>query len=113
MSLPPQHVMFGVICYYYDYAEIGFGATETSYMVGTNARALVAGDWPATMASKSILLYATQDCYVRFLTPSAGGASSVQVRLYAGVWYTFPLAVSTIHVVRVSTDGTLRAVMMA
>ena len=64
---------------YNDYAEISFTATETSYTVGTNANKAEAGSWPSSVTAKSVLLYATQDCYVRF-----NGNKKIQHRILSG-----------------------------
>lgn len=113
-----ESVPLGLICDYYDYAEISFTATQIPYLVGTNANVAVAGTWPyvagvPTLAAKRLLVYATQDCYVRFLTPVMGGATAVQMRIYADTWYSIPLAVLALYVVRVAANGTLRVVMLA
>ena len=100
-----------------DFAEIPFTATEVAYLVGTNA---LASDpnlttlYPALarnpdtkkpgFTAHNVLLYATQDCYVRF-----NGPNRVQHRLLAGNFYQFNLKIHTIYVVRVTNDGVLYA----
>lgn len=96
--LPPERSTYE----YDDYASVAFTDTETSYTVGTNANSAVSGSWPTGLKAQSILLYATQDCYVRF-----DNALGVQHRLFAGNFYMFHRRCSTIYVVRVTADGTL------
>jgi len=110
---------------YYDYAEIAFGATETSYTVGTNANAALSGSWPSEggypVEAQSTLLYATQDCYVRLLPrwivvrqnlPTAApfkmsSGLPLQMRVPAGVYFETKVKWIVLYVQRVDTDGTL------
>jgi len=88
---------------YDDYAEISFTATQASYTVGTNARAAVPGAWPNDEPAKDVLLYADQDCYVRF-----NRGDAVQHLIPADTYMRFQRRCTVIYVVRVSVDGTLR-----
>ena len=86
---------------YDDYAAIAFTATTTQYDIGTNARA--ADSSRPLFEGKSILLFATQNCRVRF-----NGSSRVQHFINSGAYYTFDLRVRSIHVVRDLVNGTLQ-----
>jgi hypothetical protein len=87
---------------YDDYAEVAFTDVETSYTIGTNANSAKAGSWPDGVPAKSILLYADQDCYIRF-----NDSSAVQHRIIAGNFFHFSKRTTVIYVVRVATSGTL------
>ena len=86
---------------YGDYTAISFTTSETSYVIGTDARA--AQSTQLLFQAKSLLLYATQDCLVRF-----DGSSSLQHFVPNGVYITFPKRCSTLYIVRSTADGTLR-----
>lgn len=98
-----------------DYAALLTVAAEGNYRIGTYA--LLADPTLATtypllarnmdteepgFTAHSLLLYATQDCLVRF-----NGANRVQHTLLAGFFYTFNLMVHTVYFQRVAVDGTL------
>jgi len=88
---------------YEDRAEISFTDVVSHYVVGTN-NLNAHGSQRKLFVSKSTLLYATQDCYVRF-----NHSVNVQNRILKDTWYTFESNISEIFVVRVTTSGTLYA----
>lgn len=95
-----------------DFAMIPFTDAETSYLIGTMAFAADPSGLPELASNPDtgqpgftaheILLYATQDCYVRF-----NGSSRVQHRLFANTYYRFRRRTHTIYVQRVAADGIL------
>ena len=103
----------GFIAHYYDYYELAFTAVPGAYVVGAAALTAMASGWPTGLAARRIYLRASEDCYVRFVTPTTGGAASVPVVIYRNLNYSFPLAVLALYATRVTDDGTLRIVMMA
>jgi hypothetical protein len=95
-----------------DYAEIPFTNVEVAYVVGTNAYASDPTSCPAVNKDTGVpgfmahntLLYATQNCYVRF-----NGASRVQHLLFANTYYQFRRKIMALSVVRQNINGVLYA----
>jgi len=85
---------------YDDYALISFTAQETSYTIGSNAHE-IDHSLPESFEAKSILLFANQNCWVRF------GANKIQHYIRANTWYEFNVRTTVIYVVRDTVDGTL------
>jgi hypothetical protein len=56
---------------YDDFVQISFTSALTEYVVGTNANAAKANNWPSGVLAKEIQFYATQNCWVRFNSPDA------------------------------------------
>ena len=83
-----------------DYAEITPTATETSYVIGTNANAARAKSWPVGLQAEDLLFYATVNCHVRF-----EDADAVQHLIPAGTYIRFHQRCYRIYVV--GTGGTL------
>jgi len=88
---------------YEDRTEIAFTDAVQYYVVGTN-NLNAQGSQRKLFVSKSTLLFATQDCYVRF-----NHSRNVQNRIFANIPFEFDCNISEIFVVRVTTDGTLYA----
>ena len=103
VPIPFLERLFQSIFEYDDYASIAFTATETSYVVGTNANAAEAESWPSGVPAKDILFFATQDCLVRF-----EGPSRVQHFIPANTYVRFRRRCFRFYVVRDTVDGTLR-----
>lgn len=87
---------------YNDFALINFTATETEYVIGTNARAAKSGSWPATKLAKNLCFYASTACYIRF-----NESDAVQHHIPSGLIVRFFSRVEKIYVVRETTNGTL------
>ncbi|MBW2674734.1 MAG: hypothetical protein JRD89_15210 [Deltaproteobacteria bacterium] len=97
-----------------DFAAIPFTDEEKEYCVGTMAFMSDPEGLPELarnpdtgkpgFTAHRALLYATQDCYVRF-----NGPKRVQHLVLAGILYEFHLRIHTIYVVRQTTDGILYA----
>jgi len=95
-----------------DFAMIPFTDEEREYCVGTMAFMSDPEGLPELarnpdtgkpgFTAHRALLYATQDCYVRF-----NGPKRVPHLLQAGVFYEFNLRIHTIYVKQVSTPGIL------
>ena len=110
-----------------DFVQIPFTATESApYYIGTATLAadpdmvklqkvvgfILPQGYPALVknplnnqpgfTSHDTLLYATQDCLVRF-----NGENRVQHLIRAGNFYRFRVQIHTIRVVRVAVNGTL------
>ena len=86
-----------------DYAAVAFTATQTNYVVGTNARAALPGSWPAGQEALEELFRCDQDCYIRF-----DDTAAMQHYIPAGNWIQFHQRCSVIYVQRVTANGTLR-----
>ena len=87
---------------YDDYKAIAFSSTEEKYIIGTAAHG-AKSSLPASFEAKSLLLYATQDCWVRF-----NESLNVQHFIPNGVYFSIPRRVTVLYVVRTTLDGTLR-----
>jgi len=95
-----------------DFVAIPFTNEEKEYYVGTMAFMSDPEGLPELarnpdtgkpgFTAHRALLYATQDCYVRF-----NGPKRVPHLLVAGVFYEFNLRIHTIYVKQVSTPGIL------
>jgi len=86
---------------YDDYYELDYTDEETSYRIGTAARAADATQ--KLFKAHQIFLEPTTDCYVRF-----ENSNRVQHRLSANVRYEFLRECEWIYVRRVTTNGTLK-----
>jgi hypothetical protein len=85
---------------YDDYAEIAFSATETEYLIGTNAKK-ADGAIPLFEAV-SITFLSDQDCYIKF-----DSQRRVRHRLAAGDYWIYSRRTRAIYITRVTVDGTL------
>jgi len=87
---------------YDDYAELSFDATERSYAIGANQRAIDPDYWPEEAVAQELLLYATEEVYIRF-----NKSNAVRHRLLANTFYAFRRKCSVIYYVQVAVAGTL------
>lgn len=87
-----------------DYVAISFTGEQVSYVCGTNAKAADAS--VALFKARSTLLFATQDCWVRF-----DGERRVQHFIPADTYIEYDRRWTTLYVVRDSTNGVLRCYM--
>lgn len=94
-----------------DYSEISFDSTETPYVIGTAAVAANSqclGIEPGKQTyyknfiAEEIMFLATKNCLVRF-----NGATNVQHKIYANVYFAYKRRVHKIYVTRVAEDGKL------
>jgi hypothetical protein len=88
---------------YDDYAAVSFTSTETSYTAGTNANSAKTGTWPSGTYVKDTLLYADQDCKVRF-----DAADKVQHFIPKETFIRYTRLWRTLYIIRDTADGTLK-----
>lgn len=86
---------------YHDFETATMTAAYQTYRVGENNRGL-RGDQHKLFVSKSLLVYATQNAYVRF-----NHASNVIQTILANTWYEFMSNIYAVHFAYVQTAGTI------
>jgi hypothetical protein len=89
---------------YDDFTKINFTSALTEYVIGTNANAAKAGNWPGGAVAKEIAFLTNQACLVRFNDPAA-----VAHEIPAGMIIRFFRRVEKFYVIQDTAPGTLYA----
>lgn len=87
---------------YRDYHEESYTATESEYTIGTDAHTARSSS-PESFTALSTLLIASTDCYVRI-----NESDDVQIKLNAGIPYSFGIRITKLYIQRVTTNGVLQ-----